>query len=330
MSVLIYVEYEEGKPHKSAGEIITYGRKLAQQRQQPVHVVCIVAEANEDTLQPLGDYGVEHVFIAHHPQCAQFDAMLFARALAQVALRCDASMVIMSQTVNGRAIAPVLSALLQAGLVTGALDLPYEEQGKFRVRKNVFGGKAIATVEVHTPKKIIAVASNALPAEKQSVTIRPEPVAIDLPVEATRATVLEVRKKQGKVALADAEIVVSAGRGLKGPENWGMIEELAQLLGAATACSRPVADVHWRPHEEHVGQTGLAIRPNLYIAIGISGAIQHLAGVSGSKVIVVINKDPEAPFFKAADYGIVGDAFEVVPRLNQALKRFKEGTLTFS
>jgi electron transfer flavoprotein alpha subunit len=209
---------------------------------------------------------------------------------------------------------------LKAGLVSGAVALPDTTSG-FVVRKNVFSGKAFANIAVNTPVKIIALNPNAYQVVETGGTA--EVVSSSVTVDAPKVKVTGVSKASGEVPLTEAEIVVSAGRGLKGPENWGMIEELAKVLHAATACSRPVADAHWRPHNEHVGQTGIAIAPNLYIAIGISGAIQHLAGVNRSKVIVVINKDPEAPFFKAADYGIVGDAFEIVPKFTAAIKKLK-------
>ena len=211
----------------------------------------------------------------------------------------------------------MLAAKLDAGLVTGAVALP---EGN-TVRKAVFSGKAFADVEIKTATKIISVLPNAVDKQIGQGSVAVENFSCEIPT--TRLTVKEVKKASTELSLTEADIVVSAGRGLKGPENWGMIEELAQELGAATACSRPVADIGWRPHHEHVGQTGIAIRPNLYIAVGISGAIQHLAGVNGSKTIVVINTDPEAPFFKAADYGIVGDAFEVVPKMIAAVKKLK-------
>ena len=215
---------------------------------------------------------------------------------------------------------PRLSARLKAGLVSGAVALPDTSNG-FVVKKNVFSGKAFANISVSTPVKIISLNANAYKIVEGSGTA--EVVAFNVTVDAPKVKVTSTSKASGEVPLTEAEIVVSAGRGLKGPENWGMVEELAKVLHAATACSRPVADAHWRPHNEHVGQTGFAIAPNLYIAIGISGAIQHLAGVNRSKVIVVINKDPEAPFFKAADYGIVGDAFEVVPKITEAIKKLR-------
>jgi electron transfer flavoprotein alpha subunit len=222
--------------------------------------------------------------------------------------------------VDGKAIAPRLSARLKAGLVAGAISLPDTANG-FVVKKNVFSGKAFANVTVKTDIKIISVNPNAFQVKETGGNA--EVVEAKITVDAPKVKVKSVNKVKGEIPLSEAELVVSGGRGLKGPENWGMIEELAKLLGAATACSRAVADANWRPHHEHVGQTGLAIAPNMYMAIGISGAIQHLAGVNRSKVIVVINKDPEAPFFKAADYGIVGDAFEVVPKMIQAVKKLK-------
>jgi electron transfer flavoprotein alpha subunit len=230
-----------------------------------------------------------------------------------------ATVLVFSNNVNGKAIAPRVAARLKAGLVSGAVALPDTAKG-FVVRKNVFSGKAFANVSINTPIRVIALNPNSYPVKEGEGSAE----IVPLTVSATpRVKVVSTTPASGHIPLTEAEIVVSGGRGLKGPENWGMIEELARVLGAATACSRPVADAHWRPHNEHVGQTGIAIAPNLYIAIGISGAIQHLAGVNRSKVIVVINKDPEAPFFKAADYGIVGDAFEVVPNMIEAVKKLK-------
>jgi electron transfer flavoprotein alpha subunit len=221
---------------------------------------------------------------------------------------------------DGRAIAPRLSARLKAGLVSGAVSLPDISNG-FVVKKNVFSGKAFANVAINTPIKIISLNSNSYKATEGEGTA--EVVEVTTPAEEPKVKVTAVNKLQGEVPLAEAELVISGGRGLKGPENWHLLVDFAKVLGAATACSRAVADADWRPHHEHVGQTGLAIAPNLYFAVGISGAIQHLAGVNRSKVIVVINKDPEAPFFKAADYGIVGDAFEVMPKIIEATKKIK-------
>jgi len=231
-----------------------------------------------------------------------------------------AKVVICAHNLSGKAIAPRLSARLKAGLASGAVALPETTKG-FVVKKNVFSGKAFANLSLNTDIKIVSINPNSFGVHEKAGQAEVEEMQVS--VDAPKIKAASVNKTSGEVALTEAEIVVSGGRGLKGPENWGMIEELAKLLHAATACSRPVADAHWRPHNEHVGQTGITIAPNLYIAIGISGAIQHLAGVNRSKTIVVINKDPEAPFFKAADYGIVGDAFEVVPAMIAAIKKMK-------
>ncbi len=250
----------------------------------------------------------------------QLDAQVFTKVIAQVTESSGAKVIVFSNNVDGKSIAPRLSVRLKAALVMGAVALPDTKDG-FIVRKNVFSGKAYANVLLKTDVKIISLNPNSF--QIKAGEGKAEVVQFNATVDAPKIKVIATNKVTGTVPLSEAERVVSAGRGLKGPENWGMIEELARVLGAATACSRPVADTHWRPHHEHVGQTGLAIAPNLYIAIGISGAIQHLAGVNRSKVIVVINKDPEAPFFKAADYGIVGDAFDVVPKFTEAIKKLK-------
>jgi electron transfer flavoprotein alpha subunit len=243
-----------------------------------------------------------------------------SKLVLAAAAQTGATVIIFSHDVAGKMIAPRVAARLDAGLVPGATALPSAD---FVVRKNVFSGKAIAEVAMLTANKVITVLPNSLGVKNTGNTAATEAFTADL--GATRITVKEVKtdNKDGEIPLPEAELVVSAGRGMKGPEHWGPIEELAKILGATTACSRPVSDIGWRPHHEHVGQTGVTIRPNLYIAVGISGAIQHLAGVNGSKTIVVINKDPEAPFFKAADYGIVGDAFEVLPKIIEAAKAFK-------
>ena len=229
-----------------------------------------------------------------------------------------ADTIVMSYDLVGKAVGPRVSAGMKAGLVAGAIDLPNADS---QVKVNVFSGKAYGYVKVNTAKKVIGLTVNSLAPEENGGSATVEEFNVDC--GDSSITVKSVEKQEGDILLTEAELVVSAGRGLKGPENWGIVEDLATTLGAATACSRPVSDIGWRPHHEHVGQTGYVVRPNLYIAVGISGAIQHLAGVNGSKTIVVINTDPEAPFFKAADYGIVGDAFEVLPRLNEAIKKFK-------
>ncbi|MGB1041680.1 MAG: electron transfer flavoprotein subunit alpha/FixB family protein, partial [Flavobacteriales bacterium] len=260
----------------------------------------------------LGNYGAKKV-IAHNN--TELDSQQLTKLVTDVAKENNSSVVIFSQDLTGKAVAPRVAVRLEAGFVSGAIALPTND---FTVKVNAFSGKAYANVKINSATKVISVTPNSLQPEAGEGTAEVQNEDCDL--GATKITVKSKVEQSGEIALPEAELVVSAGRGLKGPENWGIVEDLAKALGAATACSRPVADSDWRPHHEHVGQTGVAIRPNLYIAAGISGAIQHLAGVNQSKVIVVINTDPEAPFFKAADYGIVGDAFEVLPRLTEAVK----------
>ncbi|HTE13086.1 MAG TPA: electron transfer flavoprotein subunit alpha/FixB family protein [Chitinophagaceae bacterium] len=318
MSVLIFIDQAEGHVKKASLEAITYGAAIAGQLNTTAEGV--VLGTTQEDLAALGKYGVKKIHHVNNEALTNFDAQVYTKIIAQAVEASGATVVIFSNNVDGKAIAPRLSARLKAGLVAGAVALPDTSNG-FTVKKNVFSGKAFATITVSTPIKIISLNPNAYKTVAGEGTA--EVVALNVTADAAKVKVTAVNKVSGEVSLSEAEIVVSGGRGLKGPENWGMIEELAKLLHAATACSRPVADIGWRPHHEHVGQTGLAIAPNLYIAIGISGAIQHLAGVNRSKVIVVINKDPEAPFFKAADYGIVGDAFEVVPKIIEAVKQLK-------
>jgi electron transfer flavoprotein alpha subunit len=319
MSVLIFIDQAEGHVKKASLEAITYGAAIAAQLSTSAEGI-LLGDSKED-LRALGKYGVKKIYQVSNEALNNFDAQLYTKVIAQAVDASGANVVVFSNNVDGKAIAPRLSARLKAGLVAGAVALPDTSKG-FTVKKNVFSGKAFANISVNTPIKIISLSPNAYKTAATEGTA--EVVALNATVDAAKTKVKAVNKVSGEISLSEAEIVVSGGRGLKGPENWGMIEELAKLLHAATACSRPVADIGWRPHHEHVGQTGLAIAPNLYIAIGISGAIQHLAGVNRSKVIVVINKDPEAPFFKAADYGIVGDAFEVVPKIIEAVKKMKQ------
>ena len=318
MSVLIFIDTAEGHVKKSSLEALTYGAKVAEQLGTTTEG--IVLGAVKDDLAALGKYGVKKIHHAANEVLNNLDAQVYAKVIAEAATASGATVLIFSNNLNGKAIAPRLSVRLKAGLVSGAVALP-DSNGGFVVKKNVFSGKAYANIAVNTPIKIIALNPNAYQTIAGEGTA--EVVSFNTTVDTPKVKLLSVNKASGEVPLTEAEIVVSAGRGMKGPEHWGIVEELAKTLHAATACSRPVADAHWRPHNEHVGQTGFAIAPNLYIAIGISGAIQHLAGVNRSKVIVVINKDPEAPFFKAADYGIVGDAFEVVPKLTAAIKKLK-------
>lgn len=318
MSVLIFVDQLDGHIKKSSHEALTYGSKIAAQLGVAAEGV-VLGAVNED-LAALGKHGVKKVHHVQHDHLKQFDAQVYTKVIAEVAQQTGAKVVVFSNNSSGKSIAPRVAVRLKAGFVPGATALPDTSNG-FTVRKNVFSGKAYAQVSVATPIKVISLNVNAFTIEEGEGTA--EVAAFNANVEAPKMKTTGSTKTSGKVSLTEADVVVSAGRGLKGPENWAMVEELADTLGAALACSRPVADAHWRPHNEHVGQTGVAIAPNLYIAIGISGAIQHLAGVNRSKVIVVVNKDPEAPFFKAADYGIVGDAFEVVPKLTQAIKKVK-------
>ena len=318
MPVLIFIDVAEDHVKKASLEAMSYGAKLAEQLGTTAEGL-VLGSVSED-LSALGKYGVKKIHQVKNDVLNHFDAQLFTKVIAQAVEAIGAKVIVFSNNVDGKAIAPRLSARLNAGLVTGAVALPETSNG-FVVKKNVFSGKAFANYSINTDVKIIALNPNAYK------TITGEGTAEVVPFNATvdqpKIKITAVNKTSGEVPLTEAEVVVSAGRGMKGPENWKIVEDLAHSLHAALACSRPVADAHWRPHNEHVGQTGTAIAPNLYVAIGISGAIQHLAGVNRSKVIVVINKDPEAPFFKAADYGIVGDAFEVVPKFTAAVNKLK-------
>ncbi|MEJ0080741.1 MAG: electron transfer flavoprotein subunit alpha/FixB family protein [Puia sp.] len=318
MSVLVFIDHSEGQIKKTSLEALSYGAALGKQMAVPAEGV-LLGNVQED-LSSLGKYGIQKIHQLNQESLNQLDAEQFIRIISTIAGSSGASVIILSHTNTGRAIAPGLSARLKAGLVTGATELPDTTNG-FSVKKNVFSGKAFCTVSIKTPIKIISLNPNVFPLV--SGTGSAEIIQENIPLKTSAVSIKSTSKASGEIPLTEAEIVVSGGRGMKGPENWGPIEELAKLLHAATACSRPVADAGWRPHHEHVGQTGIAIAPNLYIAVGISGAIQHLAGVNRSKVIVVINKDPEAPFFKSADYGIVGDAFEVLPKLIQEVKKLK-------
>ena len=318
MSVLIFLDQSEGQIKKSSYEAASYGAQLAKNLGTTAEGI-IMGTVKED-LSTLGKYGLNKIHILKYEALNNFDDEVFTHILAEAVKKIDAKVIIFSNNFNGKALAPRLSVRLKAGLVSGAVDLPDTSAG-FVVRKNVFSGKAFANVSIKTDIKIISLNANAYKVTESEGVAEVEEIQAEIPP--SKVTVKEVNIVKGEVPLAEAEIVVSGGRGLKGPENWNLVTDLAQALGAATACSRPVSDSNWRPHHEHVGQTGLAIAPDLYIAIGISGAIQHLAGVNRSKVIVVINKDPEAPFFKAADYGIVGDAFEVVPKITEAVKNLK-------
>jgi len=318
MSVLIFIDHIDGHVKKASLEALSYGAKIAEQTGDVAEGI-VLGSPTED-LAALGQYGVKKIHQVQNDGLTNFDAQTYTKVIAQAAQQIGAKLIVFSNNSSGKSIAPRVAVRLKAGLVSGAVALPDTSNG-FIVKKNVFSGKAFAHVAVKTDVKVITLNVNSFTIS--SGEGKADVVPFTATVEASKIKVVSSSKTSGTVLLTEADVVVSAGRGLKGPENWGMVEELANALGAALACSRPVADAHWRPHNEHVGQTGVAIAPNLYIAIGISGAIQHLAGVNRSKVIVVINKDADAPFFKAADYGIVGDAFEIVPKLTQAVKKLK-------
>ncbi len=308
---LVYVELAEGKIKKSSLEALNYAHKLGEE------VIAIaIGEAEDASLAQAGKYGA--VKIIHVPILA-FENNEYACILAAAAQEIGVKYTIFSNTYTGKAIAPRLAVKLDASIISGVTELPQSDGFK----KGVFSGKAFAFVNSTKAIHVITLTPNSFALEVlgEEVAVETRTYAIESTTPKTKS--LDKIKAGGKIPLTEAELVVSAGRGMKGPENWGMIEELAELLGAATACSKPVSDMHWRPHTEHVGQTGITIKPNLYIAVGISGAIQHLAGISSSKVIVAINKDAEAPVFKIADYGIVGDAFEVLPRIIEAAKNLK-------
>lgn len=319
MSVLVYIENTEGKFKKSGFEVLSYAKAIANQLNTNL-IALSIGNVADDDLKSLGNYGADKVLTVNHQNLKSFVNQAYSAIIAQAAKNLDASVVVLSNSFTGKGLAPRIAVKLQAGLVDGAISLPDMADGKFVVKNNVFSSKAIAFVEITSAIKVLALMPNAYKVVETGGQATVENFDYQANESDFKTIIKEIVKASDKVSLPDAEIVVSAGRGLKGPENWGMIEELASLLGAAVACSKPVSDAHWRPHEEHVGQTGITVSPNLYIAIGISGAIQHIAGVSSSKIIVVINSDANAPFFKVADYGIVGDAFELVPQLIAAVK----------
>jgi electron transfer flavoprotein alpha subunit len=318
--VLIYIDQADQEIKKASFEAISYGAAIAKQLGTSAEGL-ILGTVNDD-LSSLGKYGATKVHHIANPSLNNFDARVNANVIASAATKLGANILIFAHNINGKAVAPAVAVKLNAGIVTGACQLPNTDAG-FVVTKTVFSGKAFAAIQIETPIKVITINQNSFGIVMGEGNAIIENSEVEVPVSSIKITAVE--KIKGEIPLSEASLVVSGGRGLKGPENWGILLDLAKSLGASTACSRPVSDSDWRPHHEHVGQTGLQIAPNLYIAIGISGAIQHLAGVNRSKTIVVINKDPEAPFFKAADYGVVGDAFEVVPALTQAILKSKGG-----
>ena len=318
MSVLVYTESEEGKFKKIAFEAVSYAKGIANILGTSVIAVSI----NGNQTEQLGKYGASKVLSVSNDKLENFNASAYADVIAQAAEQEAANIIVISSSANCKYLAPLLAINMEAGYVPNAIELP-SSVAPFKIKSNVFSNKAFANSEITTEKKLIGLAKNAFGVVENETSSIQENFSPVISEDNLLTKVTSLEKSNDKITIADADIVVSAGRGLKGPENWGMIEELAETLGAATACSKPVSDLGWRPHSEHVGQTGKPVSSNLYIAIGISGAIQHLAGVNSSKVKVVINSDSEAPFFKAADYGIVGDAFEYVPQLIEKLKEFK-------
>lgn len=321
MSVIVFVDHTQGNFKKHAFEAVNYAAKTAEKIGGTVTAV-VLGNVSNDTAATLGNYGASKVLVAADAKFDALNAKAYSKAIIAAVEQTGAQVVIFSSNVIGKTVAPIVAAKLKAGYVSGAVDYPTTDNG-FAVKKAVFSGKAFAYVAIKSDKKVISLTPNTFAVTENGGTAAVEALNANVTDADFGVTVVSTDVVTGEVPLSEAELVVSGGRGLKGPENWGILEDLAKSLGASLACSRPVADSHWRPHHEHVGQTGGTIRPNLYIAVGISGAIQHLAGVNSSKCIVVINKDPEAPFFKAADYGIVGDAFEVVPALTAAVKKLK-------
>lgn len=318
MSVLVFADNSDGTFKKTAFEIVSFGKEVAKQADTSLVVVTI----NADDVSSLSTFGPDKILKIQDSKLESFNAKAYADCIHQAANKESADIIVVDSTNNGLYLAPILAVKLEAGYASNVVDYPSSMQ-PFTVKRKAFSSKGFSFTEIHTENKLLGLAKNSVGLTENHVDSVIEDFTPTLKDDDFKINSVSVDKSSGVVTIADADTVVSGGRGLKGPENWGMIEELADVLGAATACSKPVSDLGWRPHSEHVGQTGKPVTSNLYIAIGISGAIQHLAGVNSSKVKVVINNDAEAPFFKAADYGIVGDAFEVVPELITKLKDFK-------
>ena len=318
MSILIYAESSEGKLKKVAFELASYANKIAQTLGTSVTALTI----NVSDVSELSKYGVSKVLKVSNDQLNHFSAKAYADVVKQAAIKEGAKVVVVSSTTDSLYFAPLLAVGLHAGFASNVVGLPISTS-PFQVKRTAFSNKAYTISEISTDCKLLAIAKNSFGLHEAPVSSSEEAFVPEIAATDFLIKVDSIEKASGKVTIADADIVVSGGRGLKGPENWGLIEDLAATLGAATACSKPVSDLGWRPHSEHVGQTGKPVATNLYIAVGISGAIQHIAGINSSKVKLVINTDAEAPFFKVADYGIVGDAFEVLPKLTQKLKEFK-------
>ena len=318
MSVLIYAESADGKLKKVALELASYAKKVAEMLGTSVTAVTV----NASDVSELAKYGVDKVLKVTDSKLSDFNAKAYADVVKQAAQKVQSKVIVLSSTTDSLSVAPLVSVGLEAGFASNVVSLPLST-APFQVKRTAFSNKAFNFTEISTEVKVLAIGKNSYGLFENSVSMSEEDFAPTLNDTDFTVKVASVEKASGKVTIADADVVVSGGRGLKGPENWGLIEDLASVLGAATACSKPVSDLGWRPHSEHVGQTGKPVATNLYIAVGVSGAIQHIAGINASKVKVVINSDPEAPFFKVADYGIVGDAFDILPRLTEKLKAFK-------
>jgi electron transfer flavoprotein alpha subunit len=318
MSILIYAESADGKFKKVAFELASYAKKVAESLGTTVTAVTV----NARNISELSKYGVDKVLKVSNDKLSNFNVKAYADIIKQAAQKESAKVILLSSTTDSLYLAPFVAVGLEAGFASNVVGLPLSTL-PFQVKRTAFSNKAFNITEISTEVKVLSLAKNSYGVFENNSFGSEEDFTPSLNDGDFNLKVESVEKSSGKVTIADADVVVSGGRGLKGPENWGILEELASVLGAATACSKPVSDLGWRPHSEHVGQTGKPVATNLYIAIGISGAIQHIAGVNSSKIKVVINSDADAPFFKVADYGIVGDAFDIVPRLTQKLKEFK-------
>ena len=316
MPVITYIESSNGKIKKNGFELASYSSELA----KLLNTTAIALTVNVSDCSELGNYGISKVLKISDDSLNEFNASIYANIITQAVDKTGANTIVVSSSLDSKYLAPILSANIEAAYINNVISLP-SNLDPFTVKRTAFTNKAFSDTSSNSEKVIVGLSNNSFGLIENSISIDEE--IFEVSISNSNLSVESSEKVSGKISIADADIVVSAGRGMKGPENWNLIEDLADTLGAATACSKPVSDMGWRPHSEHVGQTGKPVATNLYIAIGISGAIQHLAGINSSKIKVVINSDPEAPFFKAADYGIVGDAFDVVPRLNEKLKEFK-------
>ena len=316
MPVITYIESSNGKIKKNGFELASYSSELA----KLLNTTAIALTVNVSDCSELGNYGISKVLKISNDSLKEFNASTYADIITQAVNKTGANTIVVSSSLDSKYLAPILSANIEAAYINNVISLP-SNLDPFTVKRTAFTNKAFSDTSSNSEKVIVGLSNNSYGLIENSISIDEE--IFEVSISNSNLSVESSEKVSGKISIADADIVVSAGRGMKGPENWNLIEDLADTLGAATACSKPVSDMGWRPHSEHVGQTGKPVATNLYIAIGISGAIQHLAGINSSKIKVVINSDPEAPFFKAADYGIVGDAFDVVPRLNEKLKEFK-------